>query len=96
MKFWNRIRHYGRRRRMQRELEEELRAHRAMTEDRFMREGMTAEEARAAAARSFGNMTLALEDSRGAWNFAWLESLWQDVRYALRIGRSISRLGGFP
>ena len=88
MKLWNRIRHFGRRRAMERELEEELRAHRAMTEERFLREGMSAKEAREAAARSFGNMTLALEDSRGAWNFAWLESLGQDIRYAFRCFRN--------
>ena len=88
MKLWNRIRHFGRRRAAERELEEELRAHRAMTEEKFQREGMSAQESREAAARSFGNMTLALEDSRGAWNFAWLESLLQDIRYALRCFRN--------
>lgn len=88
MKLWNRIRRFARRRDAGRELEDELRAHRAMTEERFLREGMTAEEARAAAARSFGNMTLALEDSRETWNFAWLESIWQDIRYSLRCFRN--------
>jgi predicted permease len=88
MKLWNRIRYLGRRRAMEREMEEELRAHRAMTEDRFLREGMSPREARAAASRSFGNMTLALENSRGAWNFAWLESIWQDIRYSLRCFRN--------
>ena len=73
---------------MERELEQEVRAHRAMKEERLQREGMPAQEAREAASRSFGNTTLALEDSRGAWNFAWIESLGQDIRYALRCFRS--------
>ena len=84
MRLWNRLRHLVRRRSMERDLEEELRAHREMTEARLRHEGMTADEARAAASRSFGNMTLALEDSRTIWNFVWLESLWQDIRYAIR------------
>src|SRR5579864_5086050 len=88
MKLWNRIRRSTRRGDAERELEDELRAHRAMTEERFLHEGMPAEEARAAAARSFGNMTLAFEDSRGAWNFAWFESFGQDIRYALRCFRN--------
>jgi predicted permease len=88
MKLWSRIRYFGRRRSMERDLEEEMQAHRAMKEERLQREGMSAEEARATAARSFGNMTLALEDSRSIWNFAWLESLGQDIRYALRSFRS--------
>jgi len=88
MKLWNRIRHFALRRDVERDLEDEMQAHRAMTEARFQREGMTAKEARDAASRKFGNMTLALEDSRGAWNFAWIESLGQDIRYALRCFRN--------
>ena len=26
-----------------------------------------------------------MEDSRGVWAFAWLETIFQDVRYAIRI-----------
>uniref|UniRef100_Q01U78 Permease n=1 Tax=Solibacter usitatus (strain Ellin6076) TaxID=234267 RepID=Q01U78_SOLUE len=33
---------------------------------------------------AFGSMALALEDSRAVWSFGWLESVIQDVRYALR------------
>jgi len=36
------------------------------------------------AGAAFGSAALALEDSRAVWGFAWLESLAQDVRYALR------------
>jgi putative ABC transport system permease protein len=69
---------------MERELEEELSAHRAMTEDRLRRDGMSPEQAHAAAARFFGNMTLSLEDSRDAWAIRWMQELLQDLRYALR------------
>jgi predicted permease len=33
---------------------------------------------------AFGSMAMALEDSRAVWGFGWLESVMQDVRYALR------------
>jgi predicted permease len=33
---------------------------------------------------AFGSMAIALEDSRAVWGFGWLESVLQDVRYALR------------
>ena len=33
---------------------------------------------------AFGSMAIALEDSRAVWQFRWLESLRQDVRYAWR------------
>src|SRR5580700_1501621 len=78
------LRHYFTRRKRERELEEELRSHRQMAEDEFRSAGMADEDARFAAQRAMGNMTGALEDSRAVWNFQWLESLMQDVRYALR------------
>ncbi len=37
--------------------------------------------------REFGSVALALEDSRAVWRLAWLESLGQDLRYALRSFR---------
>jgi predicted permease len=40
----------------------------------------------------FGNATLAREDARGVWISSWLESVWQDVRYA---ARSVTRQPAF-
>src|SRR5581483_5826814 len=37
-----------------------------------------------AASRQFGSTALVLEESRGVWQFAWLEALLQDTRYAAR------------
>ena len=37
-----------------------------------------------AGAKAFGNATLAREDARGVWIAPWLESIWQDLAYALR------------
>src|ERR1700682_4532737 len=36
-------------------------------------------------ARRFGNATLIKETCREMWSFIWLESLWRDFRYALRM-----------
>jgi predicted permease len=46
--------------------------------------GETAETARQAAAREFGNIPLVQDVTRDMWGQAWLEQLGRDVRYALR------------
>jgi predicted permease len=76
--------HYFTRRKRERELIEELRLHREMSEEAFRRDDMPEADARFAAQRALGNVTRALEDSRSVWNLQWLESLMQDVRYAMR------------
>jgi predicted permease len=78
------LRYYFTRRKRERELEEELRVHREMAEEEFRRAGMPERDAQFDAQRALGNVTAALEDSRAVWNFHWLESLIQDVRYAMR------------
>jgi putative ABC transport system permease protein len=35
--------------------------------------------------RKFGNVTRVKEDTWEVWSFVWLEQLWQDVRYGLRM-----------
>jgi predicted permease len=45
---------------------------------------MSEAEAHRAAHRTFGNRTLAREDSRQIWSFALLETLLQDLRYGAR------------
>src|ERR1700680_1049226 len=81
------LRHYFTKRKRERELAEELRAHREMAEGELRRSGMTERDARFAAQRAVGSMTVALEDSRAAWNSQWLESLVLDARYAVRSFR---------
>src|ERR1700735_772903 len=70
--------------RRKRELREEIDAHLQMAiADRVPR-GETAETARQAAAREFGNIPLVQDVTRDMWGQAWLEQLGRDVRYALR------------
>ena len=35
--------------------------------------------------RAFGNATLAREDARAVWIAPWIESVWQDLSYAVRV-----------
>src|SRR6201997_3723295 len=70
--------------RHKRELQEEIDAHLQMAiADRVAR-GETAEAARQAAAREFGNIPLVQDVTRDMWGQNWLEQLGRDVRYALR------------
>src|ERR1035437_3538649 len=84
MRPWKRLLHLVRRRRFEADLAEELRLHRQLAEDAARRAGAAPEEARRESARAFGSVALTLEDSRAVWRFAWLDSLAQDIRYALR------------
>jgi predicted permease len=74
-----------RRRTLYNNLREELRAHLEEATEHFIRdEGMSREEAEQAARRAFGNATLLEERSREIWQWPTLESIWADLRYALR------------
>jgi predicted permease len=66
------------------DLGEELRQHLEEKTAQLMRDGMSKEEAEIAARRAFGNVTLLEERSREIWQWPTLESIWADVRYALR------------
>ena len=51
--------------------------------------GMSAEEARFAALRSFGNPALLREEARATWSWNWLEAAGREVRYGFRtMGRA--------
>ena len=76
-----------RRERMMEDLEQDIREHiETETQDNIAR-GMAPEEARYAALRKFGNVRRVQEETREVWSFVWLEQLWQDVRFALRMLR---------
>jgi putative ABC transport system permease protein len=65
-------------------LDDEIQKHIEFETQVNIEAGMPPPEARYAALRKFGNISLAKEDSRQVWGWLWLERLWQDVRYALR------------
>lgn len=64
---------------------EEIREHIEMeTRDNIGR-GMSPEDARRAAMRTFGNATTVQQELREGARFAWIGTLLQDIRYALRL-----------
>jgi len=73
-----------RRRKIYDDLSEEIRLHIEERTEHLMREGMSAQEAKRAARLAFGNRTMLEERSREVWQLPTLESMWADVRFALR------------
>ena len=71
-------------RRFDDDLAEEMAFHQALKQQELEHDGLSAGDARDAARREMGNVTHARETSRGVWIASWLESVWQDVVYALR------------
>ena len=85
--FWRRLRALIARDRFDRELEEEMQFHLEMQAEENREGGMREDEARYAARRRFGNTVLLKEASRETWEWASLERIGQDLRYALRTLR---------
>ncbi len=85
MALFQRILSLGRRARMEQEIDAELREHMAMCVDDNMARGMSREEAERDARRRFGNPTLMRERVSAEDTALGLESVWHDVRSALRV-----------
>ena len=66
------------------EADDEVRTHLSLLTERFVRTGMSPEDARYAALRQFGGITPLKEELRERHMWPQLETTWQDVRYALR------------
>jgi predicted permease len=77
----------NRRKRILDELDADIRDHIARETQDNIERGVTPEEARYAAMRKFGNVTRVKEETREVWSIVWLEQLWQDIRYGLRMLR---------
>ena len=78
--IWMRAKALVHRRRLDRDLDEELTFHLAMRASKYGDDSA----AHAAARRQFGNPTQIRETCRELWTFAALETLWQDLRFAVR------------
>ena len=96
MRARTRIRHLLRawlsRGRMERELDEELRAHLELEAEQARRHGHAPDEARRRAAVAFGGVERVKEECRDSWGVRFLETLAQDLRYG---ARSLRRNPGF-
>jgi predicted permease len=81
-----------RRRKLYDDLSEEMQLHLEEHAEQLMAEGMNLQEAQRAARRAFGNRALLEERSRVVWQWPTLESIWADVRIAVR---NLCRSPGF-
>ena len=75
------------RRRLYRELSEEIQAHLEEKLEELLADGMPMEEAMQAARREFGNVGLIEENSREVWRWPSAEDFLLDIRYGLRALR---------
>src|SRR6202050_5219381 len=72
------------RRKLNDDLSEEIRLHIEERTEQLLGEGMSAEEAQRKARVAFGNRIAVEERSREVWQWPTLESIWADVRFAVR------------
>jgi hypothetical protein len=72
------------RRRLEREMQEEMAQHLERATERLMARGLSEREARHTARREFGNVTGLQEEGRVARGWRWMDALREDVRFALR------------
>ena len=72
------------RRRLERDLADEIQQHLDEKTDALVANGMPREDAVLAARRAFGNVTRMEEQGRDVWRILTLEDLFADVRFALR------------
>src|SRR5215472_8657110 len=91
MTLWSRVRSWlralARRSRMEREMDTELRFHiEAFAED-LVRRGVPREEALRRARIEFGGVERAKEECREARGISFVDSLFQDLRFGLRMMR---------
>ncbi len=73
-----------RRNQADREWRDEMEAHIEIATDAFLAQGMTPEQARAAALKQAGNLIARREEIYQMNGMGWLDSFWSDLRYALR------------
>jgi putative ABC transport system permease protein len=84
---WYRLTAFVRRRRIERDIDDELAFHLSMRQAEHTRDGAPGDEAGLAVRRRFGNVTAITEETREMWTFPSFESFRQDVRFALRTLR---------
>jgi hypothetical protein len=87
MSLFARLRGLWKIKRLERELDEELQSHIEMRTHDNLAAGMAREGARYDAQKRFGNTTLMKEDTRAMDIIGWLETLGQNLRYAIRMLR---------
>src|SRR5262245_13317346 len=82
--FLRRVRGLWRSETIHREITDELQFHMDMRVEENIRRGMSPDEARRGAERSYGNLTRIKEQGYDVRGSRWLETVWQDLRYGAR------------
>jgi putative ABC transport system permease protein len=83
-RFLQRLLHLVARRRMDREMADEIQEHLDEKIEDLVAGGMSRADATSAARRAFGNVTLTAERGHDVWGWTSLETWWVDLRYACR------------
>jgi len=83
-RLWLRLQTLFRRDRSAERLDDEIQFHLEQQIAENLAAGMSAQEARYAAMRAFGNPAFLKEETRDTWGWTWLEQIAQDLRYAAR------------
>ena len=86
-RFWLRLQTLFRRNRSAQRLNDEIEFHLDQQIAENVAAGMSPQEARHAATRTFGNTTFLKEETRETWGWTWLEQIVGDTRYAARMLR---------
>jgi hypothetical protein len=94
MAWFERLANVWRAAKLRDDLEEELRFHREARTADNLAAGMSRDQASADALRRFGGPALALDESQDANILIWLETIIQDLRYAMRNLRRNPALTG--
>ena len=85
MKFSHRLRTQFRKQELDKDLSDELAFHIEKETEENIAAGMSAEEARYAALRTFGGIDQVKEECRDAWGLRFIDTLFQDIRFAVRM-----------
>ena len=82
---WRTFKMRWRRDRHDQELADEMALHLELRAERLREDGLSPQDARDTASRQFGNVTLQRDLSRDVWGWPRLETIYQDLRYAIRL-----------
>src|SRR5207247_9300018 len=83
-RLWLRLQSLFRRNRNAQRLDDEMQFHLDQEIAETIAAGMSREEARYAAMRTFGNATVLKEEARDTWGWLWLDNFLRDLRYGAR------------
>ena len=89
-RFWLKLQSLFRRNRNSQRLDDEIQFHLEQQIAENIAVGMSPQDARCYAMRTFGNPTYLKEETRDTWGWNWLEQIAQDLRYAARMLRQSS------